>query len=73
MDETEPPKKRRFSVARAIAVLAALAVLIGVSMHFLTSPRASNQQVYDNLEVFGTRLQNLENSIILHEKRIKEL
>jgi hypothetical protein len=73
MDETETPKKSLFTRIRIPALLVLLAVLFAGFTHFFMNPRSGNQQVYDNLDVFGTRLQNLENSTILHEKRLKEL
>lgn len=73
MDETEPSPKSPFTALRIVVVLAVLVIVCAIGARFMVNQRAGNQQVYDNLDVFGTRLQNLENSTILHEKRIKEL
>jgi hypothetical protein len=73
MDDTEVPKKRWGSTLRLLLLLVVLVAGFAGYMRYVANQRAGGQQVYDNLAVFDTRLQNLENSIVLHEKRIKDL
>ncbi len=73
MDNTELPEKRRFFTLRAFVLLVLLIGAFAWYERYFTNQRIGGQQVYDNLAVFDARLQNLENSILLHEKRLKEV
>jgi len=73
MDNTEAPKKRLLTGLRIVLLFALLVcAFIGYTRWFVNQ-RVGNQQIYDNLAVFDTRLQNLEKSTVHHEERIKEL
>ncbi len=77
MDDTETlhdaPKKRSSTILRVLLLFIVLIAACFGYMRFFANQRAGGQQVYDNLAVFDTRLQNIENSTLLHEKRIKDL
>lgn len=73
MNETAPSKKSIFSVIRVLLLLALLTLAFVLYARYFNSQRQGGQFITADLSVFDARLQNLENSILLHEKRLKDL
>lgn len=75
MKDITPPDakgKRSFPLWRALLFFLLLAAAGSTYMFLAQVQRTGKLQVADN-SVFDTRLQNIENSIVTHENRIKSL
>jgi len=73
MDDALPPVKTRSPLLRIAVVLLLLIAAVAGYLHYNASQQVGKVQVNDNLAVLDVRLENLDRSISLHEKRIAAL
>ena len=71
MDTSDSPKTARFINLRAVILFLLLVAVLGAYIRFVYLPHQSAQTA--NNSVDDVRLQNLDNTIMLHEKRLEKL